>query len=232
MNRLWQPHLRLIYAFTFGLLISALQHSGLLAGLNLFFLLLLGLILQRRGKNRADYFRRWLSLNSFSLLIWLTLSWKIGPQGITINEPGMQTALLICLRMNLILFSVWLFLLDINDTLLVQAIARLPLPHKLIRLFILTVRYIALLGDTNRKILTAMRARGYRPGFNRHTFRISAQRVALLLIHAFIRIEKSEMALKARAFRFESEHKVAAAPLRKYFEVLTAVLLIIWIGYQ
>ncbi|MCK8797473.1 hypothetical protein MY535_02555 [Haemophilus influenzae] len=40
---------------------------------------------------------------------------------------------------------------NINDAVLVQAIGKLPLPEKLIQLFVLTVRYIALLGELRQK---------------------------------------------------------------------------------
>ncbi|HBO37043.1 MAG TPA: ABC transporter permease, partial [Pasteurellaceae bacterium] len=78
----------------------------------------------------------------------------------------------------------------------------LPLPTKLIRLFVLTVRYIALLGELQQKMDIAMRARGFQPKCNRRTLQITAQRVALLLIHAMLKAEVSSMAIQSRGFRF------------------------------
>ena len=114
----------------------------------------------------------------------------------------METALLISLRMNLLLFSLWLLLWKMNDAVLVQAIGKLPLPPKLIWLFVLTVRYIALLGELQQKMDLAMRARGYHAGLNRRTLYVTAQRVALLLVHALLKAETAQIALQCRGFRF------------------------------
>ncbi|GAA6941009.1 hypothetical protein AOH328_06320 [Helicobacter pylori] len=148
------------------------------------------------------YLKRWLVFNGFTLLLWATLSWRIGTEGIELNPEGMETALLISLRMNLLLFSLWLLLWKMNDAVLVQAIGKLPLPPKLIWLFVLTVRYIALLGELRQKMDLAMRARGYHAGCNRRTLYVTAQRVALLLVHALLKAETAQIALKCRGFRF------------------------------
>lgn len=52
-----------------------------------------------------------------------------------------------------------------------------------------------------------MRARGYQPKLNGRTLFIAAQRVALLLIHALVKAEKTEMALKARGFQLHDVKK-------------------------
>lgn len=59
---------------------------------------------------------------------------------------------------------------NINDAVLVQAIGKLPLPEKLMQLFVLTVRYIALLGELRQKMDIAMRARGFRPSLTAEPF--------------------------------------------------------------
>ncbi|WP_303013186.1 energy-coupling factor transporter transmembrane component T family protein, partial [Rodentibacter pneumotropicus] len=84
----------------------------------------------------------------------------------------------------------------------IQALGKLPLPEKLIQLFALTVRYIALLGELRQKMDRAMRARGYQPKFNFRTLYVTAQSVALLLIHALLKAEMAQIALKCRGFQF------------------------------
>lgn len=64
---------------------------------------------------------------------------------------GIQLARLITLRFNLILSLTRLLLIDMNKSLLLQALCRLPLPEKLLHLFVLTVRYISVLGDVHKK---------------------------------------------------------------------------------
>ena len=197
MKTLFSPHYRLIYAFLFSITISSIQSVNLLLILTACMAVCVVFLHSHQPKHLL---KRWLKLNLFSLLIWLTLSWKIEPHGIVLNPLGITQAMLISLRMNLIVLSIWLLLHHITDTLLVQAIAKLPLPKKLIHLFVLSIRYISLLGELNDKMEMAMKARGFQPQCNRFTLKVYAQRVALLLIHAMVKAEKAEQAMKARGF--------------------------------
>lgn len=198
MNKWLEPHYRLVYACLFGIIVSSLTSVKLLAILTACALFVVCFLHSHQPKHLL---KRWLKFNLFSVLLWATLSWKIGEQDIMWNVHGIELAILITLRMNLIVLSVWLFLHHVTDTILVQAIAKLPLPTKLIHLFILSVRYISLLAELNQKMDMAMKARGFHPKFNLFTMKVYAQRVALLLIHSMLKAEKAEIAMKARGFK-------------------------------
>ncbi len=198
MNKWLEPHYRLVYACLFGIIVSSLTSVKLLAILTACVLFVVCFLHSHQPKHLL---KRWLKFNLFSVLLWATLSWKIGEQDIMWNVHGIELATLITLRMNLIVLSVWLFLHHVTDTILVQAIAKLPLPTKLIHLFILSVRYISLLAELNQKMDMAMKARGFHPKFNLFTMKVYAQRVALLLIHSMLKAEKAEIAMKARGFK-------------------------------
>ncbi|RDE72762.1 energy-coupling factor transporter transmembrane protein EcfT [Haemophilus sputorum] len=201
MKMLFSPHYRLIYAFLFSITISSIQSVNLLLILTACMAACVAACVVFLHSHQPKHLlKRWLKLNLFSLLIWLTLSWRIEPHGIVLNPLGITQATLISLRMNFIVLSIWLLLHHITDTLLVQAIAKLPLPKKLIHLFVLSIRYISLLGELNDKMEMAMKARGFQPHCNRFTLKVYAQRVALLLIHAMVKAEKAEQAMKARGF--------------------------------
>ena len=200
--RLSQPHFRLIYLFIWGLIISGLSDLTWLIPLNVLAVSLFFISLLFSQKSFLPYLKRWFALIIFIALMWATLSWKIGENGIELNFQGIELAEKLSLRTHLLLISLWLFLWNINDAVLVQAIGKLPLPEKLIQLFVLTVRYIALLGELRQKMDIAMRARGFRPGLNRRTLYVTAQSVALLLIHALLKAETAQMALKCRGFQF------------------------------
>ena len=198
MNKWLEPHYRLVYACLFGIIVSSLTSVKLLAILTACALFVVCFLHSHQPKHLL---KRWLKFNLFSVLLWATLSWKIGEQDIMWNVHGIELATLITLRMNLIVLSVWLFLHHVTDTILVQAIAKLPLPTKLIHLFILSVRYISLLAELNQKMDMAMKARGFHPKFNLFTMKVYAQRVALLLIHSMLKAEKAEIAMKASGFK-------------------------------
>lgn len=202
IHRLFQPHFRLIYLFIWGLIISGLSDLTWLIPLNALAVSLFFISLQFSQKSFLPYLKRWFALIIFIALMWATLSWQIGENGIELNFQGIELAEKLSLRTHLLLISLWLFLWNINDAVLVQAIGKLPLPEKLIQLFVLTVRYIALLGELRQKMDIAMRARGFRPGLNRRTLYVTAQSVALLLIHALLKAETAQMALKCRGFQF------------------------------
>lgn len=202
IHRLFQPHFRLIYLFIWGLIISGLSDLTWLISLNALAVSLFFISLQLSQKSFLPYLKRWFALVIFIALMWATLSWQIGENGIELNFQGIELAEKLSLRTHLLLISLWLFLWNINDAVLVQAIGKLPLPEKLIQLFVLTVRYIALLGELRQKMDIAMRARGFRPRFNRRTLYVTAQSVALLLIHALLKAETAQMALKCRGFQF------------------------------
>lgn len=199
---LFQPHFRLIYLFIWGLIISGLSDLTWLIPLNVLAVSLFFISQLFSQKSFLPYLKRWFALIIFIALMWATLSWKIGGNGIELNFQGIELAEKLSLRTHLLLISLWLFLWNINDAVLVQAIGKLPLPEKLIQLFVLTVRYIALLGELHQKMDIAMRARGFRPGLNRRTLYVTAQSVALLLIHALLKAETAQMALKCRGFQF------------------------------
>lgn len=202
IHRLFQPHFRLIYLFIWGLIISGLSDLTWLIPLNALAVSLFFILLLFSQKSFLPYLKRWFALVIFIALMWATLSWQIGENGIELNFQGIELAEKLSLRTHLLLISLWLFLWNINDGVLVQAIGKLPLPEKLIQLFVLTVRYIALLGELRQKMDIAMRARGFRPGLNRRTLYVTAQSVALLLIHALLKAETAQMALKCRGFQF------------------------------
>ncbi|HHF3504479.1 energy-coupling factor transporter transmembrane component T family protein [Haemophilus influenzae] len=202
IHHLFQPHFRLIYLFIWGLIISGLSDLTWLIPLNALAVSLFFISLQFSQKSFLPYLKRWFALVIFIVLMWATLSWKIGENGIELNFQGIELAEKLSLRTHLLLISLWLFLWNINDAVLVQAIGKLPLPEKLIQLFVLTVRYIALLGELRQKMDIAMRARGFRPRLNRRTLYVTAQSVALLLIHALLKAETAQMALKCRGFQF------------------------------
>ena len=202
IHRLFQPHFRLIYLFIWGLIISGLSDLTWLISLNVLAVSLFFISLQLSQKSFLPYLKRWFALVIFIALMWAALSWQNGENGIELNFQGIELAEKLSLRTHLLLISLWLFLWNINDAVLVQAIGKLPLPEKLIQLFVLTVRYIALLGELRQKMDIAMRARGFRPGLNRRTLYVTAQSVALLLIHALLKAETAQMALKCRGFQF------------------------------
>ena len=106
----------------------------------------------------------------------------------------------ITLRANAIAAACLALLAGMDGVQLARSAAALGLPAGLVQLLALTVRYIELIGVTRQRLERAMRARGYRPRADLRTVRVTAQLVALLLVHALVRAERVELALRARGF--------------------------------
>lgn len=152
--------------------------------------------------------RRLLAVNAFVLLIWLTLPWTWTGAGLAWSADGAQQALAITLRANAIAAACVALLAGMDALAIARAAAGLGLPAKLARLLLLTVRYVSLLGETRTRLDRAMRARGFRARADGRTLQVTAQLVALLLVHALVRAERVDWAMRARAFsgRFGNAH--------------------------
>lgn len=192
---------RLILLLVWGLLLSIFTNIPSLFFIGLMIFISLIELIRHNRRLCIQYGKKLLLLNTFVLMIWLTMSWKLTSEGIQLNQQGITLAWLISLKMNILLGSVWLLLWQITDTILLHTINSLPLPKKLSYLFILTLRYISLFSTTYQQLHRAMLARGYQPKFNFRTFIVIIQQVTLLLVKALDKVEKSEMALKSRGFK-------------------------------
>lgn len=199
--KLFPIHYRLIVATAWGFFISSIENFVSLTIVN-GVILALFVVTILSSHEFTKYAKKWLKLASFCLCLLLTLCWKIDINGFQYDDHGVHLAYLIILRTHLLVISLWLLLFHISEQELTQGIVRLPLPKKFRYLFILTVRYIAVLAELNQSMDMAMKARGFQVGFNKRSFYVLSQRVALLLIHALNKVEKSELALKARGFKF------------------------------
>lgn len=194
------PRLRLGTAVGISVLLSQLTSPGLLlaacaAGL------LLALAASANGVLPLhSLLRRIASVNLFVAMLWLTLPWALQGGGPQWSEAGAHHALLISLRTNAIALGCMALLAGLDAFTIARAAAGLGLPSRLARLLVLTVRYLGVLDDTRRRIDLAMRARGFRPGANRRTVAVLAQQLALILVHAMLRAERVDLALRARAF--------------------------------
>ena len=74
-------------------------------------------------------------------------------------------------------------------------------PEKVVHLLLLTVRYVGVLQRESQRLRIAMKARGFRPRMNGHTYRSYGQLVGMLLVRSLDRAERIVAAMKCRGFR-------------------------------
>ena len=80
------------------------------------------------------------------------------------------------------------------------------------RLFVLTLRYLGLIGDEARRLREAMRARAFRARTDRHTWRSFGNLIGMLLVRALDRARRVEEAMRLRGFSGRFPHAALAAP--------------------
>jgi cobalt/nickel transport system permease protein len=81
-----------------------------------------------------------------------------------------------------------------------SALRGLRAPETLVRLFVTTVRYIALIRDEFHRLRDAMRARAFRPRSTWHTWRSYGYLIGMLVVRALDRAERVEEAMRLRGY--------------------------------
>ncbi len=151
--------------------------------------------------------RRLVPLNLFMAMVVLLLPLstagqplvRLGPLAYT--AEGLRLAIQIALKGNaivLMLVALW-STMDLNTV--GHALAHLRVPEKLIHLMLLSVRYLDVLRGEYRRLVGAMRMRGFRPAANRHTYRSYGYLLGMLLVRGLDRAERILAAMKCRGFR-------------------------------
>ena len=151
--------------------------------------------------------RRLLPLNVVMLLLAALLPWttageplvQLGPWAY--SREGLLLAAVIALKGNAIVLAVIALVATMEISTLAHALRHLRVPEKAVHLLLLTVRYLDVLHLQYRRLRLAMKARGFRPGMNLHTYRTIGQLVGMLLVRSLDRAERIVAAMKCRGFR-------------------------------
>ncbi len=149
---------------------------------------------------------RLLLVNSFIFFLWLVLPltypgealWRFGP--LTASRQGLVYAGLITLKSNAIIIALMALVATAPVVTLGRAMHHLKLPDKLCHLLLFTYRYIYVFEQEYRRLVQAMKIRGFRPRTNLHTYRSYAYLAAMLLVRSFDRADRVFAAMRCRGF--------------------------------
>lgn len=176
--------------------------------------------------------RRLAMVNVFVAFLWLFLPFTaqgdvmgfIGP--LAVYREGVHQALLISVKSNVIVMTVMALLGTSSVLALVHALSHLWVPTKLVHLFFFCFRYFHVIHEEYRRLTTAMKVRGFRPGTNLHTYRAYAYLMGMLLVRSFDRSKRIVAAMKCRGFKgqFYILHHYS---MRRHDYVLTASSLVV-----
>ncbi len=158
------------------------------------------------GMSPRTVLARLVPLNMLILLLALTLPLTTGGPalfslgGVDFSREGLILAGTIALKGNAIVLALLVLIGSMDATALGHALTHLRMPRKLTHLMLFTVRYIDVLHREYVRLRVAMRARGFRPKMNRHTYQSYGYLAGMLLVRSFDRSERIVAAMKCRGF--------------------------------
>lgn len=205
--------LRLVAVVLLVLAASQLAHLGpALAALAL------ALILALAARPDRALWRRLRHVEGFVALLLLTLPFAVpgaplltlGP--LSASLAGLARAALLAAKVSTAALVLLALLGTVEPIRLGAALHALRLPEPLVRLFVLTLRYLGLIGDEARRLREAMRARAFRARTDRHTWRSFGNLIGMLLVRALDRARRVEEAMRLRGFSGRFPHAALAAP--------------------
>ncbi len=164
------------------------------------------LLVAWRMRPQARLWHRLLHVEGFLPLLFLTLPFTLpgaplftlGPLAASVE--GSWRALLIACKVSASALLLMVMLGDVEPVRLGAALRGLKVNERLTRLFVMTVRHVGLIGEEARRLQDAMRARGFVPGSNRHTWRSTGNFIGMLLVRALARAQRIEEAMACRGY--------------------------------
>jgi cobalt/nickel transport system permease protein len=221
------PRLRVVVAAVFALVVVSLSSiEALLAAL------VIGLLLMLSARPPAGpTLRQIATMDGFMLFILLLLPFTIPGTPVlewgnfNVSAEGLHKAIEILLTANAIVLALLTLVGSLDAVTLGHALGRLRMPATLVQLLFFTVRYINVIAEEHARLRTAMRARGFRPRNNRHTYRSIGYLVGMLLVRSLERSERILAAMRCRGFqdRFHLLDNFAYARADAFFAALATV---------
>jgi cobalt/nickel transport system permease protein len=116
-----------------------------------------------------------------------------------------------------------LFLGSVEPDRVGGALRGLRVPEPLVRLFVLTARQIVLFRDEVTRLREAMRARGFVPRTDGHTWRSYGNLVGMLLVRALERARRVEEAMLCRGYDGRFPYLAAPPPAARDWAALALI---------
>jgi len=151
-------------------------------------------------------FYRVVLVNGFILFLWFVLPFTYNGQGLFAIGPfiaakeGILLASQITVKSNAILLCMIALLSTTPIFSLGHAMGQLYFPDKITHLFLFTFRYIHVIYKEYRRLINAMKMRGFVPRTNIHTYKSYAYLVGMLLVRSYDRAERIHKAMRCRGF--------------------------------
>ena len=178
-------------------------------------------------------FYRLLFVNGLILFLWFVLPFTYNGKGMFTIGPfiatkeGILLASQITVKSNAIILSMIALLSTTPIFSLGHAMGQLYFPNKMTHLFLFTFRYIHVIYKEHRRLINAMKIRGFLPRTNIHTYKSYAHLVGMLLVRSYDRAERIHKAMRCRGFN-KKYYSLKQFSLKKediiYLSVMLAVM--------
>lgn len=146
-------------------------------------------------------------VSGFLVLLWLVLPFTSGGEPVghlgpfAIGDRGLFLAASISTKSIAILLTLMALLGTMTVATLGHAMGRLHIPPKIVYLLLMTYRYIHVINAEYRRLIAAIKIRGFQPKTGLHAYRTYAYLVGMLLVRAALRAERVHQAMVCRGFR-------------------------------
>lgn len=196
------PRARILCAALFAIAVVACEDFAVL-GMAVVVALSLLMV---SGLPARQTLRRMAAMDSFIVFILLMLPFTVPGEpmfvlwGMNASWNGLRQALEIALKANAVILALMALVGTMEPVTLGHALHSLRVPETLVHLLMFTVRYIDLLREEYLRLRQAMKARGFRPTTNRHTYRSFGFLVGMMLVRSMERSERILAAMKCRGF--------------------------------
>lgn len=196
------PRMRLICAFALCVLaVSLASYAAKCIAIGGALVLLIA-----SGIGARAAFKRLAHVEGFMLALLILLPFTapgrplmtFGP--LSVSAEGLHRAAHIVLSVNAAAIAVLALAGTLEPVRMGRALAALGLPEKLVRLLMFVVRYQGLFSLEIRRQIDTMRARGFAPALNRHTFRAYGNLAGMVLVASIERGERVEEAMRCRGY--------------------------------
>jgi cobalt/nickel transport system permease protein len=196
------PRARILAALIFAVFVAWVQGIAALA-IGLVAATLAGAF---SGMDAATMFKRLLPLNALMFLLAVLLPLSVPGKPLFVFGPfhyspaGLLLVARIALKGNSIVLAILALVGTMDVNTLGHALRHLHVPDRLTQLLLFTVRYLDVLHREYLRLRGAMKARGFRPRMNRHTYRSFGNLLGMLLVRGYDRAERILAAMKCRGF--------------------------------
>jgi cobalt/nickel transport system permease protein len=197
------PGVRLLAAFILALMTTACSRLDLLS-IVLLVVITGAFIVQLPLRSTMI---KLLTMDGFIAILLVTLPFTtpgdpwfvIG--GFRASWQGARHAAEIALTANSIMLGFLVLTTKMQPAEFAKGLGKIGFPESFIQLLLLTFRYIEVLRSEYKRLRLAMRARGFRPQSNMHTWRSFGYLAGMLFIRSLDRADRVFAAMKCRGFR-------------------------------